>query len=151
MKYSVLTIFSFLNLLCILNSCKKSKEDLNQTVYLLTKQSWTLVSIRQNINNSGWTDIYSGFSMCKKDNKFFFNSDYTYFWDEGLTKCNPTDPQTFSNGTWSLSSDGLKLFTIFGPTTTDVDITLLDNSNLITFKKYISGLDTVSIETKYIH
>ena len=151
MKYSVWTFFIFLILFGILNSCKKEKEDVNQTVYLLTKQSWTLVSIRQNINNSGWVDIYSGFSPCVKDNKFFFNTDYTYYWDEGFTKCSPTDPQTFSNGTWSLSSDGLKLFTKFGLTTTNVDITLLDNSNLVTMKNSISGLDTISIETKYIH
>jgi hypothetical protein len=60
-------------LLIILNSCKKNSPNFNQNENLLTKESRKVVSIRQNINNSGWVNIFSTLSTCKKDNLTFLN------------------------------------------------------------------------------
>ena len=151
MKKYVPLIIIFVTLLEILNSCKKSSTQTQKNVALLTNQSWAILSIQERVNHGSWIDIYTGFQICTTDNKLLFKIDNSYNWDEGPTKCNPSDPQTYAYGTWSLSSDGSKLFTNNGTTTTDVDIALLDNSNLITVKNLISGTDTINIETKYVH
>ena len=72
--------------------------------------------------------------------------------DEGISKCNATDSQSYKYGTWQLSSDGTKLTTSSIPGNNIVtDINNLDDTILITSKKSISSGDTSVMETKYIH
>ena len=149
----VIFLVILLSVLNVLNSCKKNKIELSPVVSLMTKQSWAIKSIRQNTNNNGWIDIFSSVPICQKDNKlFFWASDHSLNWDEGFTKCNISDPQTFGYGTWTLSSDETKLSTNNGTgITVEADISVLSDSNLITLNKYISGSDTILTETKYVH
>ena len=148
-------IFIFFILIILLNtlpSCKKNSTESDRNVVLLTKQSWVLTSIRENTNNNGWVDIFSSLPICEKDNKLFFRADNSFYWDNGLTKCNTSDSQTFYYGTWSFASNETKLSTT-GPNGISVeeDIFLLDDTNLITLTKGISGTDTIVNEAKYIH
>jgi hypothetical protein len=152
MRISIFIFFISLVLINTLNSCKKDSKKINEKETLLTKQNWMLVSNRMNTNNNGWVDIFSSFPICQKDNKLCFKPDYSFNWDEGLTKCNASDSQTFNYGTWQLSSNETKLF-FSNPNgmTNNVDINVLDDINLITLKKVISGIDTVVVESRYIH
>ena len=42
---------------------------------------------------------------CDADDLTIFNADGTATGDEGATKCDPSDPQQYSNGTWTLNAD----------------------------------------------
>ncbi len=132
-------------------SCKKTTTEYQKKVGLITNQSWILISIRENTNNGSWIDRFSSLPLCQKDNRLFFRSDYTFNWDEGQTKCNNSDPQTFYYGNWSLSSNEENLITTFSGVSSETQIYLLDNSNLITIKRGMTGLDSFTVESKYVH
>ncbi|MEO6669846.1 MAG: hypothetical protein ABIN36_10245 [Ferruginibacter sp.] len=152
MKKLVFVYFGLASLFVFLNACNKSSANFNQNEKLLSNQSWIVVSIRQNTNNGGWVDIFSALPTCKRDNRTFFKTDYSIIIDEGITKCNGTDPQSNHYGAWSLSTDGEKITTTNSSgISTEMDVHQLDNSNFTTFKNYTSGTDTVMIETRYIH
>lgn len=59
-----------------------------------------------NVATNQWED--QGVDNCTKDDCTKLNSDKTVSFDEGATKCDPSDPQT-STGTWSVSADGKTL------------------------------------------
>ena len=47
------------------------------------------------------TDIYSQIPSCIQDNLTKFNTNFTIIDDEGATKCDSSDPQTTTGGTWA--------------------------------------------------
>jgi len=150
---NIITAFLLIVIICnTLSSCKKNSDNIDHRTYLITNQSWTISSIRQNINNSGWNDIFSNLPICEKDDKLFFRSGGSYNWDSGSIKCGNSDPQTYEYGTWLFSSNETKLITT-NPSgiSSKADISLLDDFNLITLNTYISGTDTTITEAKYIH
>ncbi len=146
--HMLLTIF----ILVCFTACKKEAAKSQKNVDLISKQNWTLTSLRWNTNNGPWVDGLSTVPACQKDNQTTFHSNYTYTLEEGPTKCNSSDPQIFDNGTWSFASNETKLVTSNnGYLYTSVDITLLDESNLQTIKRDTSGSEITVVETNYIH
>jgi len=109
MKKSIL-IFSFL--ISIIFSCKKSNDPAPTRTSLIAK-TWLLTSITFSpslaVSYYGstiqLTDATLLLKDCTKDDLYIFNSDKTFVVDEGLTKCNTSDPQTKAKGVWSLSKD----------------------------------------------
>ena len=84
---------------------------------LLTSGSWrgessiaTVLGLSINLNDS--------LPACAKDDLTNFQTDKNVLIDEGPTKCDPSDPQTYSLGTWSLSENDTKLS--FGGTNYDI-------------------------------
>jgi len=49
------------------------------------------------------TDFFASQRPCEKDDITFFTLDLKYKVDEGASKCNPSDPQIFDQGTWSFN------------------------------------------------
>jgi hypothetical protein len=59
---------------------------------------------------------------CEKDDLIIFNTNGTITNDEGLTKCDPTDPQTTAGGNWALVEGDAKLRMIEDGDTTMITI-----------------------------
>ncbi len=65
------------------------------------------------------SDLYAQAESCYKDDIISFKSDGKYTVEEGLTKCDDSDPQVSEVGTWQLNSDE----TILVLTDSDSDVT----------------------------
>lgn len=91
-----------LTLLCTLllalvfvgTSCKKDEE--KTTKDYLVAHSWKLISVKVG-------GISTTLDECDKDDIATFHKDKTLHFDEGPTKCDPTDPQE-TTGKWSISA-----------------------------------------------
>lgn len=85
--------------------CKKNDDDSTpkSKKELLTTGSWIMTDYIQ-AGTSTWADMES----CEKDDYFTFKTDGKGTFDEGPTKCDPSDPQT-ETVTWSMSTDETKL------------------------------------------
>lgn len=97
--FAVLTI-----LMLAFSACGKddSPKDL-----LTSASCWQITKVESRASASDpW--IEESLSSCSKDDCTSFNSDGKFSFDEGATKCDPSDPQT-SSGTFSLTEDGKTL------------------------------------------
>ena len=62
---------------------------------LITGKNWILTSyVMDNV------EYYDQIASCQQDNLTIFNTNNTVTIDEGLTKCDPLDPQTSYGGAW---------------------------------------------------
>lgn len=77
---------------------------------LLTAKSWRLTADSSiEAGETTATDDYATLEACEKDNFIKFASSKVVTFDEGATKCDPTDPQTLT-GSWDLNSGETQLF-----------------------------------------
>jgi hypothetical protein len=108
-------IFSLFSLALLFSSCSKSDEDeQSPKTELLTKSAWKMnaytvepgfPTFDSEGNITGSTnDIFAFLDDCEKDDTHKFNTDKSLTTDEGMTKCESSDPQK-TNGTWSYNSD----------------------------------------------
>jgi hypothetical protein len=85
-------------------SCKKD-DPTKTSMDLLTQRSWKIVADEERVGTSGnWTDYFSSYSACEKDDETVFRTNSTYEINEGITKCDPSDPQVYQSGTWTFNS-----------------------------------------------
>lgn len=95
-------------------------------------------------------DLWATFTACQKDNQYIFNTNNTNTTDEGATRCNPSDPQQITGGTWSLSNNNTVLTLTDGSTTVVSNVLTLDNANLkLQYENTISGI-TAKTTTTYV-
>lgn len=104
--------------LTTMGSCKKDDDDDNNggsgtsvsKAGLLTSGGWIATSFEVTFPAPiGTIDQYAMMDACEKDDILYFNSDKTILDDEGATKCDPSDPQSMSGGTWELTDNDTKL------------------------------------------
>jgi hypothetical protein len=105
-------------------SCKKDEKTAKEN--LIGK--WMMTAMTISPAQNGVTDMFSTSSACGKDDLTIFNTDGTVTNDEGAVKCNASDPQTSSGGTWALSADG-KTLTMTSPGQTPQVITIVTLSS----------------------
>jgi len=92
------------------SSCKKDDETKSDVDYL-TAGNWrvTGMEIDPAIDIPGIgtiTDVYEYMvEDCDKDDLIRFNPDGTLVEDQGAIKCDPDDPQTITDGTWTLNGN----------------------------------------------
>src|SRR3954471_11837852 len=75
------------------------------------------------------TNWYAQMENCSKDDLVNFNTNGTYTFDEGATKCDPTDPQTTS-GTWLWNTNETILTIKEGSTTSSYNVLVNDGTTL---------------------
>ncbi len=135
-NYKILTLL-LISIVVVISSCRKDEELEKTSKDFLTAGNWqiTALKIEPGIEYMGivLTDIYSfAIKDCSKDDLITFNSDGTITEDEGPTKCNPEDPQTVTENTWTLSEDGKSISaTFFGMDSGSADVLVLNET---TFK-----------------
>ncbi|HRI58252.1 MAG TPA: lipocalin family protein [Saprospiraceae bacterium] len=108
MKFTLKTLLLLAVAAATFVACDKDDDNGKSPEEILTSVTcWAQVkSELYNSATSQWED--QGVDDCTKDDCTNFKSDKTIAFDEGATKCDPSDPQT-SVGTWSLSADGKTL------------------------------------------
>ena len=126
-----------LMMLLVMASCKKDDPaPVKTTKDYLTAHNWKMtaqvIDPGVNINGTIITDIFVFVPDCTKDDLTKFESNGSITDDEGATKCDPTDPQTTTDGKWVLSSDK-KTMTITYPNEDPTSIEIL-TINDTTFK-----------------
>jgi len=104
-------LFTALILSSFFVGCKK-KEDKPATAQtrtqLLTANNWLMTAFTVNppiaAGGTQISDLFAQMGNCSKDDLTKFNTNLTVLYDEGATKCDPSDPQT-TNGIWSFNTD----------------------------------------------
>lgn len=102
-----INLLLIITLTFLLFNCKKDAKVTKKD--LLSGKNWIMtaetISPAMNVNGTLITDLYAQTPSCTKDDIGKFSSNGTYTLEEGLTKCNLTDPQVFETGNWTLSSN----------------------------------------------
>ena len=105
----LLILFSLIAISCSKDDDDPANQSAKTTKEYLTAGNWktTAMTISPGISFGGVTitDFFAQFPACTKDDLVLFNSNGTITDDEGPTKCDPNDPQTTTEGSWSLNSD----------------------------------------------
>lgn len=96
-------------------ACKKDKKDSTKTkTELITTGSWKLTAYTINpaadldFDGDTETNVFIYLDGCIKDDVTTFKTNGTAEGDEGATKCDAADPQTYSL-TWSFTSNETKI------------------------------------------
>ena len=89
-------------------SCDDDDEVTPTKTELLTSKTWSISERVQTMTDSSGTTTDNSLDACEKDDTYTFTTDNKLNFDEGATKCNPSDPQT-STGSWTLSDNDTKL------------------------------------------
>jgi hypothetical protein len=91
-------------------ACSKKNDPapLTPEQLIVTPKGWvaTAITINPAVQEPGFppvTDFLAFLDPCVKDDITFFTLDLKYKVDEGASKCSPSDPQIFDQGTWSFN------------------------------------------------
>ncbi len=104
---------------------------------LLTQASWKVTKLEARTytgtepGSTAYSDVTSQLKACQIDNVSIFNSNTTYEVNEGASKCNTTDPQVVSSGTWSFQSSQTQLQVITSTTNQVFDIVTISDTQLV--------------------
>lgn len=121
----LLALFGFLF------SCKREMpEDATPLTDSIKDKNWLLIA-DSTVSSAGTVENnYDLLPGCEKDDLVQFKSNKTLVRDEGATKCNASDPQTMTIGTWALNESS-KVLTFTSVEKIDFKIQKLDASNLV--------------------
>lgn len=107
-------------------SCKKDKDpEPRQAILGKWRITGLIMQVKENNQIIMTYNLYADLEDCEKDNIYEFRENNVLLVDEGATKCDPDDPQTYTQE-YSLSNDGKKL-TFFD---IEWDIITLNQSSL---------------------
>ncbi|RYU77675.1 lipocalin family protein [Hymenobacter persicinus] len=110
--FTKLSYSSYLFLFCqivLVTSCNKSATPapaLTATEKLMAK-SWYLTA-RTLTYNGTVDDLFATYPNCARDDFYRFQADGTLQFDNGIEKCNPSEPQAVT-GTWSVGANDTNL------------------------------------------
>ena len=104
-------------------SCKKdddggsnsasAKENLTTGQWRMTANS---VTTSMSGGGSSTNDVFATYDACEKDDLTKFEAAGGVTVDEGASKCNSSDPQSYSAGTWALENNNATLALTDGST-----------------------------------
>lgn len=137
-------LFATLILSSLFIGCSKDdKEDVKQPTKteLLTAHYWQATALTVDpplsIGGTQISDFYAQLENCSKDDLEKYNTNNTVTYDEGPTKCDPTDPQT-QTSPWSFNSDET-ILTINGESYKV--LTLTSTQLKMSFSELIDGIN----------
>jgi hypothetical protein len=130
-----------------ISACKKKSDVPSKSkTTLLTQKSWSITKWEEKTDSDPFIDAYPTWDACSKDDFILFKTNNTADFDEGPTKCDPSDPQTESSS-WAFLENETKLlaqgFTFF--------IERLDDDNLIISASQTSGGSTYTLKITFKH
>lgn len=132
---------------CVFSACKKDEDKPKSKGDLLMAKSWRMTAQTEAVGAAAATDTFSGDEDCSKDDLLKFMQNGVALLDEGPTKCDPNDPQSFP-ANWALSDNDSKLtLTIFiGAVTYDVE-QLTSDKMILVERDTDNGVTTVTRST----
>jgi hypothetical protein len=101
---------AFLSLTVILflaSGC--SKDEAQPTPEELITKSWIHTDLLATIGGVSQSVYADQYNACEQDNIYSFSADGTFSVTEGSLKCDPSDPDVFTTGTWQLLENGKKI------------------------------------------
>ena len=126
---AIVSLFSF-------SSCKKEETKTKTKTDILTQKPWVVTKFEEKAGTAPWEDDFPNFDACNKDDQYVFRTNNTYEFNEGATKCDPTDPQIFGAGNWSFKNNE----TILSFDGEDFNLDQLnENSMIISLQESIGG------------
>ncbi|MBL0356502.1 MAG: lipocalin family protein [Chitinophagaceae bacterium] len=115
-------------------SCKKTDTEALSNTQLLTKKSWKMVALTQTLPGGEMQDMFAPVSPCYQDDEFVYQANLVFEANAGAAKCNDTDPQVFSSGTWKFINNETAVERIvtsgLGIGTTTYSVTTLTETTL---------------------
>lgn len=135
---SILALFLF-----VLSSCTKEEAAKTKTD-LISQKAWTIQKFELKEGSDAWVDEFPTFNACSKDDRYVFKADNTYEFNEGPTKCDPSDPQIYATGSWSFASNETKLlidgeeYTIVSLTETNLIVSVQETIDGILFQQRVT-------------
>jgi len=121
-----------------IGACKKDAA--KSKTELLTQSNWKIVKEESKSGSGAWVDNTATLA-CEKDNQVVFSTTLALELNEGATKCNPTDPQILTTGTWSFLTNETQLqLLLFGSTITYSLDQLDDNTMVLSRSETIGGI-----------
>ena len=109
-----------------LSSCEKEKDSDPDKSALIVGKNWKMTAATTDNQ-----DVYMSFyEECERDNIMTFTSNGDYKIVEGATKCDPSAPNTYEEGSWSITGDKLTTLDDAFPFPVEFDILQLDNKTL---------------------
>ncbi len=114
-------------------ACKKDGDNDTQTpTDHLTAAKWFLAAETEREQGNGIDTTYdymSEYEACELDNYMLFTKDSVVY-DNGATKCNPTDAQVIARATWSLIENNNKLVIMYVGGSDTMNVTVLNATTL---------------------
>ena len=108
MKFKTIKFFTLVLAVASLAACSKKGTTKSKTE-LLTQSAWKYASAGIDTDKNGTVDVEDGsINSCEKDNSATFITGGTGSYDEGATKCSPSDPQT-TTFTWQFKNEEKEL------------------------------------------
>lgn len=146
-KIILMKSLKFVMLFCVLTAlliaCKKDKDQTRSE--LIASKAWKLADYGDDINSNGIIDpAESDLLNCEKDDSYTFTTGGNGTFDEGASKCDATDPQSYPY-TWQLTDGDTKLnISVSGiPFVSGARIATLDNSNFVFIQDSPGGTKTI--------
>lgn len=109
---------SFIAIAAMLFFTSCSKTDSKTKTELITSGKWKIVSDMSRTGSGAWQEDIGTYGACELDDFILFNTDNTLEINEGVTKCDPLDPQ-FEMGIWAFTDNETKLSLDGTPATLD--------------------------------
>lgn len=145
-----------------LASCGNDDDDVvaKSKTELLTSSGWKATSLTINpafdFDGDGVkeTDLLAGEAACNTDDITVYKTDKTYTDEEGASKCDPSDPQVYGNGTWTFNGDESVLSTTpagTGVSTTNYTITELSESTMKLTTTFKDSTVTYTVNGTFTH
>ena len=154
MKKSLLAITA---MTLLFTACKKDDETpVNPKKTVVTSGKWHITSSSSVVAypapiGTQTFDLFAMIPACQRDNRYTFNSDNTVTTDEGATKCNASDPQQKTGGTWAFLNNDTQFQVVDGSNSVSGDILVLDNSTLtLRYTTTANGIQSTTT-TSYSH
>lgn len=131
--------------IALLNSCKKDTP--KTKTELISQKTWLIQKFEEKIGTANWEDDFPNFDACSKDDQFIFRANNTYEFNEGPTKCSPSDPQIFASGAWAFTNNETKL----NIGSDEFTIDKLDNTNLVISAQETVGSTLIQVRITFRH
>ncbi|MDH7462279.1 lipocalin family protein [Chitinophagaceae bacterium 26-R-25] len=129
-KRAVLVILA----VAVIVGCKKDdKNNGSSKTQLITSGNWKVTSDYYDPavdwDGDGHTEneVFSLYSACDKDDILVFKTDGSLTFDEGASKCDPSDPQVIETTSWKFSNNETVL--LVGPSGSETSVQLLELSS----------------------
>ncbi|MEO1515653.1 MAG: lipocalin family protein [Bacteroidota bacterium] len=92
-------------------SCTKEKNLFERRVDMLVDKDWIQTAFLADNDGDGnpETNVFGFMSECDKDDLTFFDASGSYQQKEGFSKCQETDPDVITEGSWVLEEDASTL------------------------------------------
>jgi hypothetical protein len=129
-------------------SCQKEVPDNISRKDLLTGGAWIVQKAEENDNNGPFTDVFTLWASCDKDNTWHFKPDFSLVYNEGAMACGSnTSNQVLDIVTWVFAENESQIIAD-GIT---YSIGQLDANTLIISETEIAGAVTASRRTTFRH